>query len=81
MHILLTKSDKLSRGEAQKTLLEVRRELAARGGQVTVQLFSSLKKQGMEEVEQTVSGWLASQPFSETEIAPGETNEKKHTPG
>ena len=59
MHVLLTKSDKLSRGEAQKTLLETRRDLAAWGGQVTVQLFSSLKKQGMDEVERTVSGWLA----------------------
>ena len=38
-------------GRAQKTLLEARRDLAAWGGQVTVQLFSSLKKQGMDEVE------------------------------
>lgn len=59
IHVLLTKSDKLSRGPANATLLAVRAELTARyGDQVSVQLFSSLKKTGVEEVEKVVAGWL-----------------------
>lgn len=58
VHVLLTKSDKLSRGEAQSTLLQVRRELSGWGPQVTAQLFSSLKKSGIEEAEGMVSAWL-----------------------
>ncbi len=58
MHILLTKSDKLSKNQAAAALALVRRELAELGDQVSVQLFSSLKKAGAEEVEQVVGGWL-----------------------
>ncbi|MBN8441112.1 MAG: YihA family ribosome biogenesis GTP-binding protein [Thauera sp.] len=58
LHVLLTKSDKLSRGAASATLQDVRRELARFGTQVTVQLFSSLKKVGVEETERVVAGWL-----------------------
>ena len=58
LHVLLTKSDKLSRGAAGATLQSVRRDLAALGPQVTVQLFSSLKKAGVEETERVVAGWL-----------------------
>jgi len=54
MHVLLTKSDKLSRGAAAATLQEVRRALEPLGPQVTVQLFSSLKKSGVEEVERVI---------------------------
>lgn len=58
IHVLLTKSDKLSRNEAATTLARVRRELAALGPQISVQLFSSLKKVGMEEVEHKLADWL-----------------------
>jgi len=58
IHVLLTKSDKLTRGPAMQTLAKARRDLAAWGDQITVQLFSSLKKTGMEEVEQVVGAWL-----------------------
>jgi len=58
IHILLTKCDKLSRNEASSTLARVRRELAPYGAQVSVQLFSSLKKLGMAEAEQKVAAWL-----------------------
>lgn len=58
LHILLTKSDKLSRNQASATLAQVRRELAVLGPQVSVQLFSSLKKSGTEEVETVVAHWL-----------------------
>ncbi len=59
IHVLLTKSDKLTRSEAAATLATVRKELAPFGEQVTVQLFSSLKKTGVDEVERVVGGWLA----------------------
>lgn len=58
IHILLTKSDKLSRNQASAALALVRRELARYGAGVTVQLFSSLSKTGTEEVERVVAGWL-----------------------
>ncbi len=60
VHILLSKADKLSKNEQIKTLAQVKKLLqpyVARQ-QVTVQLFSSLKKQGIEEVNQIVSEWF-----------------------
>ncbi|WP_374244415.1 ribosome biogenesis GTP-binding protein YihA/YsxC [Zoogloea sp.] len=62
IHVLLTKSDKLTRSESAATLAAVRKALAAYGEQVTVQLFSSLKKTGVEEVERVVGSWLAPAP-------------------
>jgi len=58
VHILLTKSDKLTRGPAAATLMELRRELPKWGPNVTAQLFSSLKKVGIEETERVVGNWL-----------------------
>jgi len=62
IHCLLTKSDKLTKQEQSKTLKETRQALAEYGDQVTVQLFSSLKKTGMDETEKVVSGWLGIEP-------------------
>ena len=62
IHVLLTKSDKLSRQEATQTLRQVREAIAVYGGQVTVQMFSSLKKTGVEEAEAVVGAWLAEEP-------------------
>lgn len=58
IHILLTKSDKLSRNQASAARAFVQRELSGMAGQVSVQLFSSLKKLGADEVEAVVSRWL-----------------------
>ncbi len=58
VHVLLTKSDKLSRNAANQTLLAVRQELNATWGNCTIQLFSSLKKQGVEEAEAIIGKWL-----------------------
>jgi GTP-binding protein len=58
IHVLLTKSDKLSRSEAMKTLVAVRKELQETWGNSSVQLFSSLKKQGVEEAEKVIGAWL-----------------------
>ena len=58
VHVLLSKSDKLSRQEGQKTLREVRAELHKYADNYTTQLFSSSKKQGMEETERIIGDWL-----------------------
>lgn len=58
IHVLLSKADKISRQEQTKTLREVKTELAKLGEGFSVQLFSSLKKTGIEEAEAVLSGWL-----------------------
>lgn len=68
VHILLSKADKLSKNEQIKTLAAVKKQLkpfAARQP-LSVQLFSSLKKQGIDEVEQTVANWFANLPNNTT---------------
>lgn len=57
-HVLLTKADKLSRGAAQAVLLQVQQALAERGGPLSVQLFSSLKGQGVDQAHALLDGWL-----------------------
>ena len=59
MHVLLTKADKLTRNAQAATLADVRRQLSGMGEQVSVQLFSSLKKTGVDEAETAVAPWLA----------------------
>ncbi len=61
VHILLSKSDKLSRQQATLTLSRVKSHLAEYFPQCTVQLFSSLKKLGMEEAEKVIAGWFATE--------------------
>ncbi len=56
VHILLTKADKLKRGQAAKATLEVRTEL---GNRATVQQFSALKRQGEDEAREVLERFLA----------------------
>ena len=60
IHVLLSKADKLSRLEQAKALRSVQAELATWGDAelYSVQLFSSLKKTGVEEAEAVLAGWL-----------------------
>ena len=53
-HVLLTKADKLSKQSAQATLGRVRRDLARDFPNATVQLFSSLKREGVEEAARRI---------------------------
>jgi GTP-binding protein len=50
LHILLTKADKLTYGAAKNTLLQVQKELKDINFPLSIQLFSSLKKTGVDEV-------------------------------
>lgn len=58
VHVLLSKSDKLSRGAALGALDKVRRTLEAAALPATAQLFSSLRKEGVDEAEGVVRAWL-----------------------
>jgi GTP-binding protein len=58
VHILLTKSDKLTRQQATKTLQQVKAELDASYPNATIQLFSSATGVGLEQAEQVIGGWL-----------------------
>jgi GTP-binding protein len=55
VHVLLTKADKLKRGQAAKALLTARKALA---GRASVQLFSALKRAGLEEARTVLDDWL-----------------------
>jgi GTP-binding protein len=71
-HILLTKADKLKRGPAQATLLKVRKDLP---DVASVQVFSSSKKTGLDELVNKLSGWYnyedkLSAPTESSELVP-----------
>lgn len=58
-HALLTKADKLGRGQQANALREVKKELfSAYGDTVGLQAFSAESKQGVEEARVVVAGWL-----------------------
>ncbi len=59
VHILLTKADKLSRGSAQSTVLLVRKHYELMHELLSVQSFSSLKKQGVEALIGVLNQWYA----------------------
>lgn len=64
-HILLSKADKLSRGAAAAVLQQVRRDFSQAypdDNRPTVQLFSSLKKTGLQEVYARLDSWLFEGP-------------------
>ncbi|EAT11249.1 YihA family ribosome biogenesis GTP-binding protein [Bermanella marisrubri] len=49
-HILLTKADKLKKGPANSTKLKVKKELKEMGDLLTVQTFSALKRDGVDQL-------------------------------
>jgi len=65
VHILLTKADKLSRQQAALTLKRVSSWLGEHFPFCSVQLFSSLKKTGMEEAEAVIANWFARAGFGD----------------
>ena len=65
VHVLLSKADKLSREAAQKVLRRVEGEIGALAPNTSVQLFSSLRKFGLDQAAAVFLGWLdASAPPS-----------------
>lgn len=57
LHVLLSKADKLNRGEANAALRAAQGRLGERSG---VQLFSALRGTGVREAQDTLVAWLAS---------------------
>ncbi len=58
-HALLTKADKLGRGQQAQALQKVRKELASLfADSVGVQAFSGQSRQGVDELRAVVEGWL-----------------------
>jgi GTP-binding protein len=58
VHVLLTKADKLKRGQAATALLEVRKAL---GERATVQLFSAHDRRGEDEARAMLEQFLGAQ--------------------
>ncbi len=92
IHILLSKADKLTRQEQTLALRQVRQALASLGERCTVQLFSSLKKQGVAEAEALIARWLgmeipeakpapAPRPIRSARSAAGAKRDSRHAPG
>lgn len=75
VHILLSKADKLSKNDQIKTLAAVKKSLKpyTERQKISVQLFSSLKKQGMDEVNQVIGSWFDAHR-EEIENLAGETS-------
>ncbi|MEW8242108.1 MAG: ribosome biogenesis GTP-binding protein YihA/YsxC [Candidatus Thiodiazotropha sp.] len=60
-HILLTKADKLKSGAAKNTLLQVKKALREHRD-ITLQRFSALKKEGIDECHQVLDLWFELEP-------------------
>lgn len=64
IHMLLTKADKLTRQASINTLRTVQQKLAeytmrlGLPNQLTVQLFSTLKRVGLDDAQHTIEAWL-----------------------
>ncbi len=76
IHTLLTKSDKLTRQESINALREAKKgfaEYRAAGfrGELTVQLFSALKRTGLDEAQELIESWLI--PTAVDEEGEGDT--------
>lgn len=70
-HALLTKADKLGRGQQMQTLQKVKKELSSLyGDTVSVQCFSGESRQGVDEARAVIGGWLGLNP-STSEAAAG----------
>jgi len=57
VHILLTKIDKISRSEVKNTILKVKKHYQLMEDLISVQGFSSLKKQGVDELITKLNEW------------------------
>ena len=83
IHILLSKADKLSRQEQITVLRAVKADLATWGdaGLYSVQLFSSLKRTGVDEAEALLGAWLGIEgKVQENKRPPEKGNPEAETP-
>ncbi|MBR9788039.1 MAG: YihA family ribosome biogenesis GTP-binding protein [Vibrionaceae bacterium] len=59
VQVLLTKADKLKSGARKQTLLKVRKQVETFGGDVDVDVFSSLKGLGVDQLRAKLDTWFA----------------------
>ena len=57
IHVLLAKADKLTRAEGAKAQAAA---VAVLGGHATLQLFSALRRIGVEDAQDRLQSWLES---------------------
>ena len=69
-HVLLTKADKLARGPAAATLLQVQKALPRWHAGFTAQLFSSLKQTGLAEARAILTARMADQVAAAADSQP-----------
>ncbi|MBN2865333.1 MAG: YihA family ribosome biogenesis GTP-binding protein [Thiotrichales bacterium] len=86
IHVLLTKSDKLKKGAAQSQLLALQKMLKEDYPHASAQLFSSLKRDGLNKVWNKLDEWMAyERPVVEKNFKQKEakvsTNKKKKSNG
>ncbi len=64
LHILLTKADKLTRQQSLQALRQTQDKLSeyAATDLMTIQLFSAVKRTGLEEAHQVIESWLLPTP-------------------
>jgi len=58
LHLLLNKADQLSTAEKRAALAVAQRSAEAIGPGASTQLFSGLKREGVDELDQTLTRWL-----------------------
>ena len=86
VHVLLTKADKLSRGEAARSLSSARGSLATHTGtskpgarNTSVQLFSAVTREGVDDARRVLLEWL--EPPGAVGGSASASAEHKKTPG
>ena len=58
LHMLLTKSDQLNNSERRAALERAQQRAGELGSRASAQLFSALKRQGVDELEGTLERWV-----------------------
>ncbi|MGP8308066.1 ribosome biogenesis GTP-binding protein YihA/YsxC [Vibrio sp. YIC-376] len=79
VQVLLTKADKLKSGARKQTLLQVRKQVESFGGDVDVDVFSSLKGLGVDQLRAKLDTWFApafAHLIEEDEVETPENNEE-----
>ena len=66
IHVILTKADKLSTNQAKQALFSFEKQIPS-GALVTAQIFSALKKQGVDEARKIISAFLCQNLDDKTE--------------
>ncbi|WCE29780.1 ribosome biogenesis GTP-binding protein YihA/YsxC [Vibrio sp. SCSIO 43137] len=76
VQVLLTKADKLKSGARKAQLLKIREASLAFGGDVSVDVFSSLKGIGVDQLRRKLDGWFAPAFTMEAEEEVSDTDDE-----